>query len=139
MSLKKRLRKILFVILNHSLNPLTRRLAHSTVGPFSLVRHVGRRSGKVYETPIIASPVKDGFVIELTYGYDVDWHKNVLAAGGCTLIRHGKAYVIDGIEPMSKEAGRAAYPAGMQPLMRLLGLKHFEMLKIKHVQPTNEN
>jgi len=138
MNFKQRLRKGLLIVIKHSLNPLTRRLARSAFGPFSIIQHVGRRSGKVYETPIIASPVENGFVIELTYGYDVDWHKNVLAAGGCTVIHHGKAYVIDGIEAMSTEAGRAAYPAGMQPLMRLLGLKHFELLKIPQAQPAGE-
>lgn len=90
----QQLRKGFLVVLKHTLNPLTRRIARSAHGPFTLVRHVGRRSGKQYETPIIVSPVEDGFVIELTYGPDVDWHKNVLAAGGCTLIWHGKEYVI---------------------------------------------
>jgi len=94
MRLKQQLRNGLLIFLKYTLNPLTRRLARSSFGPFTIVRHVGRRSGKQYETPIIVSPVKDGFVIELTYGYDVDWHKNVLAAGGCTMVWHGKEYVI---------------------------------------------
>ena len=52
----------------------------------------------------------DGFVIELTYGPDVDWYKNVLTSGGCTLIWHGKDYVIDKLTPMDTETGRAAFP-----------------------------
>jgi deazaflavin-dependent oxidoreductase (nitroreductase family) len=125
------LRKGLLLVLKYTLNPLTRRIARSSFGPFSLVRHVGRRSGKVYETPIIVSPVADGFVIELTYGPEVDWHKNVLAAGGCTLVWHGKEYVIDKIEPLDTEIGRAAFPPSQQLILRLLGRKHFEKMKFQ--------
>src|SRR5512147_1191921 len=57
----------------HILNPLTRRLARSSLGVFANVRHVGRRSGKHYETPILVRPADGGFVIALTYGPEVDW------------------------------------------------------------------
>lgn len=117
------------IILKHTLNPLTRRLARSSFGPFSLVRHVGRRSGKQYETPLVAVRTDDGFVIELTYGPDVDWYKNVLAAGGCTIVWHGKDYVIDGIEPLNTETGRATFPRAAQLIFHLLNLRHFVKLK----------
>jgi deazaflavin-dependent oxidoreductase (nitroreductase family) len=131
MSLKQQLRRGFFIVLKYTLNPLTRRLARSSFGPFTIVRHVGRRSGKLYETPIIVSPVDDGFVIELTYGYDVDWHKNLLAAGGCTVIWHGREYVIDRIEPLTAETGRAAFPPPQNLILRILGMKHFERMKFQ--------
>ena len=131
MNLQQRIRNGLLIFLKYTLNPLTRRLARSSFGPFTIVRHVGRRSGKLYETPIIVSPVTDGFVIELTYGRDVDWHKNVLAAGGCTVLWHGKEYVIDKIEPLDTETGRAAFPLPQQLILRLLGRKYFEKMKFQ--------
>jgi hypothetical protein len=73
-------RNAFLVLLTHTLNPLARQLARSSLGPFSIIRHVGRRSGKRYETPIIVAPRADGFVIELTYGPEVDWHKNIVLA-----------------------------------------------------------
>jgi deazaflavin-dependent oxidoreductase (nitroreductase family) len=131
MDLKPQLHRGLLIVLKHTLNPLTRRLARSSFGPFAIVRHIGRRSAKVYETPIIVAPVQDGFVIELTYGYDVDWHKNVLAAGGCTVLRHGQAFVINKIEPIDAETGRAAFSPPQQFILRILRRKEFEKLKFR--------
>lgn len=131
MNVKQQLHRGLLIVLKYTLNPLTRRLARSSIGPFAIVRHVGRRSGKVYETPIIVAPVKDGFVIELSYGHDVDWHKNVLAAGSCTILRHGKEFVINKIEPIDAETGRAAFSPPQQFILRLLRRKDFEKLKFQ--------
>ena len=132
MNLQQQLRNGWLIVLKFTLNPLTRRLARSSFGPFSIVRHIGRRSGKPYETPIIVAPVTDGFVIELTYGPDVDWHKNVVAAGGCTLVWHGKEFEIEKIEPVDTQTGRAAFSPPQQLILRLLRRKHFEKLTFQH-------
>ncbi len=131
MNLKQQLRNTFLTVLKYTLNPLTRRVAHSSFGPFAIVRHVGRRSGKIYETPIIARLVESGFVIELTYGHDVDWHRNVLAAGGCTMIWHRKEYVIDKIEPLDTKTGMDAYPPALRLILRVLGRKDFEKMKFQ--------
>lgn len=128
MNVWQQLRAGWLLLLKHTLNPLTRRLARASLGPFSIVRHVGRRSGNVYETPIIVAPTHGGFVIELTYGSNVDWHKNVLAAGGCTLVWHGKEYRIGGIEPLNTATGLSAFPFSQQVILRLLQRKHFEKM-----------
>jgi deazaflavin-dependent oxidoreductase (nitroreductase family) len=48
---------------------------------FALLHHVGRRSGRTYETPLGAIPYGDGFLLPLTYGRECDWCRNVFAAG----------------------------------------------------------
>jgi hypothetical protein len=88
-NLSAHIRRAWLSLIKHSLNRLTRRLARSSIGPFSLIRHVGRRSGKTYETPLVVAPIRGGFMIELTYGPDVDWYKNSVAAGGCTVLSLG--------------------------------------------------
>lgn len=125
MTLQQQLHKRWRIMLKHTLNPLTLRLARSAFGPFSLIRHVGRRSGKQYETPIVVAPLDDGFVVELTYGRNVDWYKNVQAAGGCTLLWHGKDYVINKIEPLDTKMGQAAFPPPARLVFYLLHLQHF--------------
>jgi len=111
--------------LKHTLNPLTLRAARGTRSPFAIVRHVGRKSGKAYETPIIVQPIDGGLVIELTYGDQVDWYRNVRAAGGCRILFHQVEYVIDGFEPMTAAEGIAAFTPGQQRILRLLKREHF--------------
>ncbi|MBE3560587.1 MAG: hypothetical protein IMW89_15410 [Ktedonobacteraceae bacterium] len=81
------------------INRITRHFVNLSRGPFAVIRHVGRRSGKTYETPIFVFPVEDGFVIALTYGPGVDWYRNVLATGSCTLLWHRKVYALGKPEP----------------------------------------
>jgi deazaflavin-dependent oxidoreductase (nitroreductase family) len=119
----------------HILNPVFRRLARSSFGLFAIVRHVGRRSGKPYETPIIVCPAPGGFVIALTYGPEVDWYKNVVAAGSCTILWRGREYPISRIVPMDIEAGRAAWPFPFNPIIRMVGVKDF--VKMVASQPVS--
>jgi deazaflavin-dependent oxidoreductase (nitroreductase family) len=52
---------------------------------FGIVTNVGRKSGKLYRTPVNVFRKLDGFRIALTYGRDSGWVRNVLAASGCQL------------------------------------------------------
>ena len=61
----------------------------------SIVRHVGRRSGRAYETPVVAAEHDDNFLIALPYGERTDWMKNVLASGKATVVTHGRTYGVD--------------------------------------------
>jgi deazaflavin-dependent oxidoreductase (nitroreductase family) len=131
MSLRERYRKVFGVVLKHTLNPLTRRMARTRFGPFAIVQHIGRRSGKTYETPIIVQPIRDGFMIELTYGPNVDWYKNVQTAGGCIILWHSKAYIINKVEPLDPVSGRAAFPLPLRIIMDLLNLKHFAKMSMQ--------
>ncbi len=125
MKLKQQIRAHFLSFLKRYFNPLTRGIAHSSFGPFALVRHVGRRSGKQYETPIIVQPVDDGFVFELTYGPDVDWYKNIQAAESFILRWHGKDYVIDKLEPLDTQVGMAAFPLPARLILRAIRRQHF--------------
>lgn len=117
-------------LLKHTLNRLTVRIARTGRGPFSLVRHVGRKSGKMYQTPIIVARVREGFVAELTYGADVNWYRNVVAAGGCELLVGGALYRVTGIEDYPTAAGRQAFGYPQRLVLALLRRDEFRLLRI---------
>jgi hypothetical protein len=65
------------------LNPLMLRMASRRRTYYAALRHVGRRSGRTYVTPVVAKLASDHtVVIPLPYGADTDWCRNLLAAGG---------------------------------------------------------
>lgn len=66
-------------------NHITLTFAGTGIGPFSILRHQGRQSGRIYQTPVFASYVGKTVIIPLSYGENVDWLRNVLARGGCEL------------------------------------------------------
>jgi deazaflavin-dependent oxidoreductase (nitroreductase family) len=71
------------------INPVTRLFAGWLPG-FAILTHVGRTSGRVYRTPINVFRGGDYYLFALTYGSNVDWVKNVLAAGGCQMRSRGR-------------------------------------------------
>jgi deazaflavin-dependent oxidoreductase (nitroreductase family) len=66
-------------------NQFTLRFAETGKSPFSILRHVGRYSGRIYQTPVLASYVSKTVIIPLSYGENVDWLRNILTQGGCEI------------------------------------------------------
>jgi deazaflavin-dependent oxidoreductase (nitroreductase family) len=89
----------------------------------SVVRHVGRVSGAAYETPVEAHPTDDGFVISLPYGPTTDWVKNVLAAGGATLVRNGITLAVDQPEVVSTSSMAQHLPKREQRMLRIFDVR----------------
>ena len=76
------------------MRPLALKSAGKERSNTSVVRHVGRRSGRTFDTPVIAAEHEDSFFIGLPYGERTDWLKNVLAKGSATLVTGGRTYEI---------------------------------------------
>jgi deazaflavin-dependent oxidoreductase (nitroreductase family) len=89
-----------------------------------VVLHTGRRSGQAYRTPVTAVRTQRGYVIALIYGPDSDWPKNVLAAGGCTLLTRGRAVPLTDPRPVHTER-HPAIPAPVHAVLRLLGVRDY--------------
>jgi deazaflavin-dependent oxidoreductase (nitroreductase family) len=70
-------------------NPVTRLFAGRLPG-LAIVIHVGRKSGAVYRAPVNVFRHGDEDVFALMYGSDVNWVRNVLAAGGCDIEVRGR-------------------------------------------------
>jgi deazaflavin-dependent oxidoreductase (nitroreductase family) len=87
---------------------------------FAVVVHRGRHSGRSYSTPVAARRVEDGFVISLSFGAQVDWHRNLVAAGGGTVRWAGRDYPVSAPLAIDAEIGRASFNA-IQRFFLLLG------------------
>jgi deazaflavin-dependent oxidoreductase (nitroreductase family) len=111
------------------LNRVTLQFAGSSYSPISIIRHVGRRSGTAYATPVIVRPFGDRFLFALPYGHDVDWYRNILAAGEATVRCHGKEYPVEKPEPLAVPAGSSTLPLSVRIIVRMIGARHFMQMK----------
>jgi deazaflavin-dependent oxidoreductase (nitroreductase family) len=104
-------------------SPVTLPLAGKRWNPiFAVVEHRGRRSGRSYATPVAARRIDRGFVISLAFGAQVDWYRNLLAAGGGTLRWRGKAHEVAGPEPVDAESALATFNPVQRALLRIGGV-----------------
>lgn len=77
------------------LNPRQMRTA-GTIGAYAgIIGHVGRSSGREYQTPVGIVEIGGSFVIVLPYGTRPDWVKNVLAAGSAILTHEGTTHTVE--------------------------------------------
>ena len=63
-------------------------------GKYPVVTHVGRRSGKTYQTPLDAFPTKTGYVLVARYGPKSDWIQNILSAGEASVRVDGQEHAL---------------------------------------------
>lgn len=110
-------------------NRVTLKFAGSSYSPISVIRHVGRRSGTVYATPVIAQAVDNGFVFALPYGDKVDWYRNILAAGGGTVVWRGKEYPAESPKPLLQGTGLPTLPFVFRWIVQIVGIQHFIQMK----------
>jgi deazaflavin-dependent oxidoreductase (nitroreductase family) len=104
-------------------NPVIGRIA-GKVGPLAIVEHRGRRSGKSYRTPVMAFPEGEEMLFALTYGPAVDWVKNVIAAGGCSLLYHRRSIQLT--DPrLERGSPPGAIPRIVRPFLRLLRVDEY--------------
>ena len=109
------------------LNKVTKHIAPWAPG-FGVVIHCGRRSGRLYQTPVHVFAAEDGYVFALTYGPDTDWVKNVRAAGGCELRTRGPAIRLTAPRVYHDQSRRGIRPLERQ-VLRVIGVADFLSLK----------
>jgi deazaflavin-dependent oxidoreductase (nitroreductase family) len=95
----------------------------------SIVRHVGRRSGTPYETPVGAGATEDGFVIGLPYAIKPDWVKNVLAAGSAVIVHEGHQDEVGDLEVVEAGAAGRYFSPGERRVQRMYGVRDFLLLR----------
>ena len=99
---------------------------------FAVLEHVGRKSGTVRRTALMAFHRKpDRWVMALTYGTDVQWLRNVIAAGGGRLQSRGRW--VEVTEPRQfRDSSRSSVPWLVRPMLALLRVSDFvEMREVR--------
>jgi deazaflavin-dependent oxidoreductase (nitroreductase family) len=104
-------------------NRITSRFAGRLPG-FGILTHVGRKSGKVYRTPINVFRASNGFIIALTYSSQSEWVKNVLAAGGCELQTRGNKYQLSAPNVV-RDPTRRRFPFPVRIVLRIVGADEY--------------
>jgi deazaflavin-dependent oxidoreductase (nitroreductase family) len=104
-------------------NRVTRHIASWMPG-FAMVSHIGRRSGRLYRTPVNVFRDGDRYLFALTYGPDSDWVMNVLAAGSCEIETRRKT--VELCDPKRfTDSSRQVIPIPARWILRLLDVNDF--------------
>ena len=105
-------------------NPRVLRSAGSPGASASVIRHVGRVSGRSYETPVGPFAVGDGFVIALPYGPGTDWVRNVMANGSATIVHEGSTLTVQEPEIVPTTEIVGDLPSSEQRTLRVFRVDH---------------
>jgi len=91
---------------------------------FGIIEHTGRKSGAEYRTPMNVFRDGDDWIFALTYGSDVQWVKNIVAAGQCRLLTRRKR--IELVDPrVFVDPQRRAMPFPVRQFLGLLRVSEF--------------
>jgi deazaflavin-dependent oxidoreductase (nitroreductase family) len=92
---------------------------------YGILHHTGRRSGKVYATPVVANLTSHGVIIPLPYGTGTDWCKNVLAAGSCRLTLNGEECALNSPQVVPASVAEALVPRANATVWRHAGIANY--------------
>ncbi len=133
-SLRSKLIDIVRVFNKYILNRATLKLAEKGKGPYSVIFHIGRHSGRTYRTPVLALYVGEVIIIPLPYGENVDWLRNVLAKGDCTIIQKERRITGANPELIGSAAALEILPEVHRRLFKRFKTEKFLCLQITEVR-----
>ena len=103
--------------------PLALRSAGRQGSGTAVVRHIGRKTGRSYETPIVAVEHDGTVYVALPYGEHTDWLRNVLARGSTTVVNGGERWELHQPEVIPMAVATSFFGAKEQRLHRRFGVE----------------
>jgi deazaflavin-dependent oxidoreductase (nitroreductase family) len=94
-------------------------------GERPVLAHVGRTSGRTYQTPLDAHRVDGGYVFVLVYGSRSDWVRNVLAAGDARLTIDGDEVALTKPRLIGDEKAWQVLPQDVKRPPRMLRITEY--------------
>ena len=118
-------------------NPLVLRIAGRRHMPVvGIVHHRGRKSGRMYATPLGVRPAPGGgFVVPLTFSEASHWYQNIRAAGGCVITYRGVDHAVARPTVVDRATAGPGYPRYERLALRLIGINEFLWLADAHDEP----
>ena len=98
------------------------------VPPLAIVHHIGRKSRRAYRSPVVALPSRTGFVIPMTYGRDVDWARNLVAAGHGEVEQLGRRARVGNPRIVGFEVAEPHLPAAARGFFRMANFPGFVLV-----------
>jgi len=90
-----------------------------------VIRHRGRKSGRIHATPLGMRRLGDSFVMPLTFGDRAAWYRNVAAAGSCEVTYMGRDYTLTDPEVIDYETAAPAFPRYELLQFRFVGIAQY--------------
>lgn len=104
-------------------NPILGVMAGIAPG-FGIVIHTGRKSGRVYRSPVMVFQRDGGYRIALTYGRNVDWLKNIRAARQFEFETRGRTVILT--DPtVGHDASAGWAPPGVRQALTALSAEYY--------------
>ena len=129
MPLPRALARFNRVVVNRLLRPLATVLPH-----FGVVVHRGRVSGREYQTLVNWWRDEETAIVALTFGSDVDWLKNLSAAGGGAIVNRRRTYSLGMPEVIGPE-GRRRMPGAVRVMLDSIGVDQFAVMPLINPDP----
>ena len=113
-------------------NKLVLPLAGTRLMPlYGILEHRGRKSGKVFHTPVVVRPTGAGFIVPMPWGLTTDWYRNVQAAGECVIRWKGKRYALHQPEVLDRAEAASAFDSVQSGAMKRFGIEKVLRLSLK--------
>jgi len=100
------------------------------LGKVAVIHHVGRRSGTPYTTPVMAHESHQDVIVPLPYGTDVDWLRNLQAAGHGAVDLEDRSLQVDEPAVVDIEDVVGLLPDSLVRTVRLNGARQVARLHV---------
>lgn len=129
-SLGPRVRRVIRFVAGF-VNPLVLLVAGRRWMPVvGILRHRGRRSGRVYATPLGMRAYRDTFVMPLTFSRHSAWYRNISASGSAVATYRGRDFALTMPEVVDYATAAPAFPRYELLQFRLVGINEYLRMRV---------
>jgi deazaflavin-dependent oxidoreductase (nitroreductase family) len=116
-------------------NPLTLLVAGRRWMPVvGVMHHRGRRTGRMYATPLGMRARADLVYVPLTFSEHAAWYRNVVAAGTCVVTYLGRDIRLVDPQVVDHAAASPAFPGYERLQFRLAGINEYLVMRISEAE-----